>query len=310
MSFGAGVAVGFAMGKKMFEGGGGGSDEWTFPSHWLDIPDPEPNQVIMYVEAEAGDVAPIISLFNSTIDSFKGGTIDYGDDGYTYEYPAGYGYNVYHIYQTAGQYIITITAADNVVVFSAGGANVAFMAGHIVEGNYPSAGGQYTCVKAAKVGRDINKQSSLNLFSSTHFQNLVYLEFMGGINNNSFGSLRSLKKIKIGLPPESLSNYAFINCMALEQIDGLQNLKIIPTGLFSGCYALKKVDMPSAESENGAAFKTNCCSLRSVNAPKLTAIAADEFSSCYSLQSLTLAEGCNLNGNKFSNCPQLYPKPQ
>lgn len=310
MSFGAGVAVGFAMGKKMFEGGGG-SDEWTFPSHWLDIPDPEPNQVVMYVEAEAGDVAPIIGLFNSTIDSFKGGTINYGDDGYTYQYPAGYGYNVYHVYQIAGQFIITITAADNEVDLSASGANVAFMAGQIIEGNYPSAGGQYPCVKAAKVGSDINKQSSLNLFSSTHFQNLVYIEFAGGINNyTSFMGLRSLKKIKIGLPPESVASYAFSNCMALEQIDGLQNLKIIPTGLFSGCYALKSVDMPSAESEDGAAFKTNCYSLRSVNAPKLAAIDAKEFSDCYSLQSLTLADGCNLNGNKFSNCPQLYPKPQ
>ena len=311
MSFGAGVAVGFAMGKKMFEGGGGGSDEWTFPSHWLDIPDPEPNQVVMYVEAEAGDVAPIISLFNSTIDSFKGGTINYGDDGYTYEYPAGYGYNVYHSYQTSGQYIITITAADNVVDLSAGGANVAFMSGHIVEGNYPAAGGQYTCVKAAKVGRDINKQSSLNLFSSTHFQNLVYLEFVGGINKyTSFTGLRSLKKIKIGLPPESLPKYAFRNCVALEQIDGLQNLKKIPERLFSYCHALKKIELPSAVSEDGAAFDQYCYSLKSVYAPKLTAIAADEFSSCYSLQSLVLADGCNLNGNKFSNCPQLYPKPQ
>ena len=84
MSFAAGFAAGIAVAKKKF--GGGGSGEWTFPSHWPDIPDPEPNQVVMYVEAEAGDVAPIIGLYGANYD---GGTINYGDDGYTYDYPAG-----------------------------------------------------------------------------------------------------------------------------------------------------------------------------------------------------------------------------
>ena len=313
MSFGAGVAVGFAMGKKMFEGGGGGSDEWTFPSHWLEIPDPEPNQVIMYVEAEAGDVAPIIGLYGQNYD---GGTINYGDDGYTYQYPSGYSYDVYHVYQTAGQYIITITAAGNEVNLNANYTNTAFMAGHIIEGykgDYTANGGHCRCIRAIKVGCDVQLDTGTNPIASYYYgQYLVYLEFMGAVKNSEpkFWSLRTLKKIKIGIPPESFGEAAFQSCYALEKVDGLQNLKIITPRMFHGCYALRSVDMPSAESEGGAAFNTNCYSLKSVNAPKLAAIEADEFSDCYSLQSLVLADGCNLNGNKFGNCPQLYPKPQ
>lgn len=318
MSFGTGVAVGFAMGKKMFEGGGGGSDDWTFPSHWLDIPDPEPNQVVMYVEAEAGDVAPIIGLYNSTSDRFEGGTIDYGDDGCIYNYPASYGYNVYHIYQTSGQYIITITSASNDVCLTATGTNVAFMVNRLIEGSfggYNSADGYCKCIRAIKIGSNILLDTGASsLIPTVYGKGLIYLEFKGDLKKAEprIQSQRVLKKIKIGIPPEEFGDNTFFECTALEIIDGLQNVKIISKNMFYGCCALKKIDLPSAEkvSEGGNAFKVSCYSLKSVNAPKLAAIAVDEFGGCYSLQSLVLADGCNLNGNKFSDCPQLYPKPK
>lgn len=308
MSFDAGFLLGLSM------GGGGGSvnDEWTPPDHWLDIPDPEPNQVVIYVEADAGDVAPIIGLYGANYD---GGTINYGDDGHTYEYPAGYGYNVYHVYQTAGQYIITITAAGCEVYLNANSTNVAFMVGQIISGSfggYNSADSQCKCIRAIKVGSNVQLDTGTVPISSRCYGNLVYLEFLGAIKNPdpTFTLLRKLKKIKVGIPPETFGDGTFFECNSLEKADCLQNLKVIPSGMFSGCYALKSVDMPAAVSEKGAAFKTNCYSLKSVYAPKLTEITADEFSSCYSLQKLTLSDGCNLNGNTFSNCPQLYPKPR
>ena len=309
MSFDAGFLLGLSMGG----GGGSGSDEWTPPDHWLDMPDPELNQVIMYVEAEAGDVAPIIGLYGANYD---GGTIDYGDDGYTYSYPAGYGYNVYHVYQTAGQYVITITAAGCEVYLNANGTNVAFMVGQIISssfGGYNSSDNQCKCIRAIKVGSNVQLDTGTAPISSQYYgDNLVYLEFLGTIKNSdpTFTLLRKLKKIKVGIPPETFGDNTFMECNSLEKADCLQNLKVIPSGMFSGCYALKNVDLPAATSEGGAAFKTNCYSLHTVNAPKLAEITADEFSSCYSLQSLTLADGCNFNGNTFSNCPQLYPKPQ
>ena len=313
MDFATGFATGFAMGKKMFEGGGGGSDEWTFPSHWLDIPDPEPNQVIMYVEADAGDVAPIIGLYGANYD---GGTINYGDDGYTYDYPSGYGYNVYHVYQTAGQYIITITAAGNEVYLNALGTNVAFMVGHIYEGSYGgynSSENYCRCIRAIKVGSDISlyAHDTRPFDSGRYGRMLVYSEFMGAVNGivTTFSGLRALKKIKIGTPPEAFKDDAFSGCNSLEIADCLQNLKAIPSNMFAGCYALRSAEFPEAVSVGSDAFHV-CYSLKTVNAPKLAEITSDEFSSCYSLQSLTLADGCNLNGNKFENCPQLYPKPQ
>ena len=313
MDFAAGFAAGFAMGKKKYEGSGG-SGEWTFPSHWLDIPDPEPNQVIMYVEADAGDVAPIMGLYGA---NFDGGPINYGDDGYTYDYPAGYGYNVYHVYQTAGQYIITITAAGNEVYLNANGANAAFMVGHIIDsysGGYNSTDGSCKCIRAIKVGRDISlyAHDTRPIYSSIYGKKLVYLEFMGAVKgaaDASFSNLIALKKIKIGTPPEAFRDEAFSGCYSLEIADCLQNLKAIPSNMFASCCALRSAVFPEAVSVGSNAFHS-CYSLKTVNAPKLAEITSDEFSGCYSLQSLTLADGCNLNGNKFENCPQLYPKPQ
>ena len=313
MSFAAGFTAGFAVAKKKYEGSGG-SGEWTFPSHWLDIPDPEPNQVVMYVEADAGDVAPIIGLYGANYD---GGTINYGDDGYTYNYPAGYEYNVYHVYQTAGQYIITITAAGNEVYLHAFSTNAAFMVGRVIEGNfggYNSASNYCKCIRAVKVGSDISLYKSEPMIPGSYGYSLVYLEFIGKIKKSKprFPDLKALKKIKIGVPPEEFGDGTFYNCYSLEKIECLQDLEIIAMNMFYNCSALKSVDLPSAVSvsANGNAFKSNCFSLKTVNAPKLAEIAVDEFVGCFSLQSLTLADGCSLNGNKFENCPQLYPKPQ
>lgn len=312
MDFATGFAAGLVFGKKKF--GGGGDEEWKPPDHWLDMPDPEPNQIIIYVEAQSGDVAPIIGLYG---DNYDGGTINYGDDGYTYEYPASYEYNPFHVYQTAGQYIITVTAAGNEVCLSSNGTNVAFMAGNIYDGSfggYNSGSNQCQCIRAIKIGSDIQLErlASYPIAPDRYGDKLVYIEFMGEIKNVKplFKSFDALKKIKVSIPPEAFGDYSFQNCLALEKADCLQRLKTIPSGLFSGCYSLKSVDMPLAESEDGAAFNTNCYSLKSVYAPALTEITADEFNSCYSLQKLTLANNCNYNGNKFENCVQLYPKPQ
>lgn len=311
MDYATGFAVGYAFAKKKFEGSG--SDEWTFPSHWLDIPDPEPNQVVMYVEAEAGDVAPIIGLYGQNYD---GGTIDYGDDGHVYNYPAGYGYSVYHVYQTAGQHIITVTAAGNEVYLNASGTSVAFMAGHIVEGSfgyYNSADKHCRCIRAIKVGKDISLYAAdtIPFYNSIYGKTLVYLEFMGAVNGIAprFSYLAALKKIKFGTSPPSFGKDAFSGCNALEIVDFMQSCTTLTANMFVDCYALRSVDLPAVTSEGGAAFK-GCYSLKSVYAPKLAEIAADEFANCYSLQSLTLVEGCNINGNTFEKCPQLFPKPQ
>ena len=297
--------------NELFQSGSGGGDEdWTFPEHWLDIPDPEPNQVIMYIEAEAGDVAPFVLLEEGN------GSITYGDDGYTYEWPEGYGYTAYHQYQTSGQYIITITANNLIVNLNQSYSNTAFMAGHIIEdyqGVYNGNGQQCRCIRAIKVGSNITLGHNTNPVNYVAFgKYLVYFEFMGEVNNNSspgFSDLTALKKIKIGISPESFSRNAFLRCYALEIADCLTKSTSIATGMFTDCRSLKYIDMPSATSHSGVAFN-GCHRLKEINAPKLSELHSGDFSYCYSLQKLTLAEGCNINGNTFENCPQLYPKPQ
>ena len=190
------------------------------------------------------------------------------------------------------------------------------MTGHIIEdyqGVYNGNGQQCRCIRAIKVGSNITLGHNTNPVNYVAFGNyLVYFEFMGEVNNNNspgFYDLTALKKIKIGISPESFSENTFLRCYALEIADCLTKSTSIADGMFTDCRSLKYIDMPSAISHNGVAFN-GCHRLKEINAPKLSELYSGDFSYCYSLQKLTLAEGCNINGNTFENCPQLYPKPQ
>lgn len=332
MSFDDGFMLGLSLGGG--GGGTGGGDDWTFPEHWLDIPDPEPNQVIMYVEANAGDVAPIICLNEGN------GSITYGDDGYTYEWPEGYWYAAYHVYQTAGQYIITITANNLIVNPNSSYSNTAFMVGHIIEGYqgvYNGNSEQCCCIRAIKVGSSIicgtTAGDKTPIYGIHYGDNLVYLKFCGALSNDnpSFHNLYAMRKIDFTIPPSSFNDIAFQNCYALERADFTTNVTTFGDGMFSNCYCLKSVDLSNAEVIGTGTFGSCytlsriiapnlttmggnnfnvCYNLEEFYAPKLTEIAEKDFSYCYSLQKLTLADGCNVNGNTFSRCPQLYPKPQ
>lgn len=312
MSFDDGLMIGMMLGGG---GGSGGGDEWAFPEHWPDIPDPEPNQVIMYIEAEDGDVAPIIGLYGQ---NYGGGTIDYGDDG-TYNYPEGRAYNVYHVYQTAGQYIITINAPDGEVEISYNSTNVKFMDGSITEGNYGGyTSGKCQCLKAIKIGGNISLNNVAGGYGGStaigsYYQNcLIYIEYMGAVNDKNnpiFSNFPFLKKIKIGIPPDSFGDGAFSGDSALEIADCLKNCTSITKNMFATCVSLRRVDMINATSQAGMAFGY-CFNLRIVNAPNLTQLASGDFYYCYSLQKLILAEGCDYNGNTFAYSPQLYPKTQ
>lgn len=325
-----GYATGFNDGLKYGGGGSEGGDEWTFPEHWPDIPEPAPNQVIMYVEAAAGDVAPIIGLYGNNYD---GGTINYGDDGYTYEYPAGYGYNVYHVYQVAGQYIITITAPGGEVYLNAGSTNVRFMDGLISEGSFGGySNSKCLCIRAIKVGRNIRLGTGSTPITDFFYgEALVYIEFMGGVQSGAiFSNHHSLKKIKIGTPPETFGQGAFHDCWALETADCTANLTSLDytfvdchslksvdisqvtafkSAEFNQCYSLKNIIAPNLTTLGSGIFQ-NCSNLEEFYAPNLAEIGASDFYCCYSLRKLTLAENCNYNGNTFNYCPQLYPKPQ
>jgi len=197
-------------------------------------------------------------------------------------------------------------------------------------------------VLAFKIGSNIILGES---YPITRFTNLIYAEFCGQniyeINNYSGVYFRnnrlqciklakstllaqqyfcqntySLKKIT-GLP-EIIPDMAFCYCHGLRELD-LTGVKTLGANALTSCYGLKKVYAPDLTSicqtyrDNAGKLDKAfvCCyNLEEFYAPKLAEISGDEFFQCYSLKKLTLADGCNLNGNTFAYCPLLYPKPK
>lgn len=149
------IAYGYGMGFNDGLNAEGGGKGWTFPSFWDNIPDPNSNQIIMYIESMNGTIAPIIGLYRD------GGTINFGDDGFTYEYPANQYYDIYHIYLSENKFIIKINANGSTVNLDATDTNYAFMQGQYIDqgyGGYSKGAGapeKCSCIRAIKIGSGI-----------------------------------------------------------------------------------------------------------------------------------------------------------
>ncbi len=328
---------------KKLSGEGGGEADWTMPAHWLDIPDPAPGEVILYAEIDEKSInCPISSIQFYRSNLYPGGTIDWGD-GWVDTIPEGKGYFCSHVYSKSGQYIIKIAPNDGVTV-NMSETYADYLFNH--EQSSIITNLKQDNILAFKIGSDIILTQSADL---NHFKSLIYAEFCGknalNIDNDTYGDYKikfnvpsieciklskltllvpqyfcqntySLKKI-IGLP-EIIPNIAFMNCHGLREMD-LTGIKTLGSGAFTTCCGLKKVyapDLTSIQNTFGSdigklsnAF-TYCYNLEEFYAPKLAEISGDEFYRCYSLKKLTLADGCNLNGNTFNYCPLLYPKPK
>ena len=118
MSFDDGFMLGLSLGGGG-GGSGGGDEDWTFPEHWLDIPDPEPNQVIIYVEAESAGYGFVVQFHsNSDTDYTRSGVVEWGDGTSsavvsTAELSAS-NFRICHKYTDAGQYIVKINCNNHI----------------------------------------------------------------------------------------------------------------------------------------------------------------------------------------------------
>ena len=373
--------------NELFQSGSGGGDEdWIFPEHWLDIPDPEPNQVILYVEAESAGYGFVVQFYsNSDTDYTRSGVVEWGDGASsavvsTAELSAS-NFRICHKYTDAGQYIVKINCNRG----ETGGYAVRLTNTY---GNDADSGDLVNSlnlgwVKAVKVGSEVEVCASsdesvdgTNYAAFNTFSNLMYVKFIGAPSYCYFANLRYLKKIEFGGDITKLPFSAFSGCHNLERADFTGKITEFPRYAFNACHNLKSVDLSSAitigirafssceslknisitavttisdyafsycyaltnikapaltEIQNKYAFSychnlktfeapllttmnsesfSYCYGLKTFNAPMLAEIAVTEFTGCYALEELTLAADCNYNGNTFSNCQLLYPKPQ
>jgi hypothetical protein len=100
-----------------------------------------------------------------------------------------------------------------------------------------------------------------------------------------FSGCTALKAIDLPAV-ETIGNYTFYNCVSLESVS-LPLVQTIPAGsysnytydgVFSGCTALKAIDLPAVTSIGSEAFR-NCTALESVSLPLLQTIPAGSYNS-------------------------------
>lgn len=102
----------------------------------------------------------------------------------------------------------------------------------------------------------------------------------------------------------TLPNIAFANCTALQEVMLPDDIKTIGTGVFAGCAALTKVNLPQVTRINIQAFQ-ECTSLETLTLDNVTEISREVFYGCTSLKTLKIPK-CTVFGNYIvSGCRNL-----
>ena len=158
------------------------------------------------------------------------------------------------------------------------------------------------------------KVDSLNYLGAEAFSlcgNLREVEINQGnirnIERSTFGSCKSLKKVKLPDSIESIGGLAFYGCENLEKIKLPKSLRIINLNAFSKCSNLSEITFPAnliSIEEN--AFR-ECKNLRKVKFPNsIKKLGRNCFSDCLRLESIELPESLEkIDVGCFNRCYSL-----
>lgn len=323
MSFGAGVAVGFAMGKKMFESGGSKPEEdWTPPADWPVVPEPSDYEMYFLIDVAA---VPQTFAFMAThpADATSGVgalNIDWGD-GSTSEFADNEWRtsDCRHEYNATGKFVIKVSAS----------ATSCFL--QQIKSHDSNA---LSTLLIAKLGNEI----ILNNGSYSHTQeafrehcHLRYVKFggKGGLpNSNAFFGDYALCKVDITIPPTIIPSGTFNYAYNLKKFDFSEVVLVYGYGIyFSGfkeiCMpkcktvgdhginynnSLEKVSLPLCVSVESGGLCQNQ-SLKDISLPSCKNIGKDGMNGDYALKRITVSEGCTFGKNCFANCYSLSPHP-
>jgi len=186
---------------------------------------------------------------------------------------------VQHTYASAGDYVITLTAASGTTFAFCGVKNAAWI--------LTKAGGT-----AAYVNR---------VYAAAVRK--IELGSAARIGNYAFNYCYNLESISIHSAC-TIGTYAFQYCYGLTHVTIPSGLTSISNYAFNGCYALASITIPSGVTSIGANAFEYCCALASITIPSgVTSIGTYVFRNCHSLASITIPSGVTSIGTyAFNNC--------
>lgn len=133
------------------------------------------------------------------------------------------------------------------------------------------------------------------------------------VGDYSFYKLNNLVTLKLPKNVVSIGNNAVAYCSSLESVDFPKNLKYIGFGSFSNCYKLDNVILPDGLESIGpesiyydACSFSDCYYLKTIQfPPSLKNIGGQAFSSCHSLEKISLPGLDRIGNSAFYNCTSL-----
>jgi len=134
------------------------------------------------------------------------------------------------------------------------------------------------------------------------FENISRIEdYTNGMFRDYFG----LEEIKLCEDMTYIGNNAFTGCKALKTMD-ITHIETIGINAFYGCAALEEVKFGENLTTIQSSAFSKCSSLKSLNMPNITQINSYAFEGCTALQTVTFGELLTSVGQyAFSGCTGL-----
>lgn len=289
---------------------GGGDEDWQPPDDWLVVPEPEPWEACFLVDMQntlthqfyfgdpdyngnRGYGHITVDWGDGTVDSFDG---QEHDENGNYIGGTSWSDKLIHTYSANGQYIIKVTTTEhNCLLVTADDNNM-----------------RKSTLLIAKLGEKIQLEdyNGLKLFGP--FNGCVRLHWVSvksgtNIPYACFQNCYALRKIDLKSPIAVIPDYCFFRTYSLKFPDFSQ-VTSVGYNAFSSAYALKKISLPKCTKIGDYAF-TDILTLAEIYAPLCKNVGEYAFNNASSLEKAVFAEDCVFGTNCFSNCYNLYPRP-
>ena len=259
MSFDAGLILGLTLGSS------GTSPPQTENDSdyekWLSLPEPAYNQAVFLVRM-VENLQYYIGFPGYDVYAEIGYSIDWGDG--IIETFATSITSPRHIYESAGEYVITLT--------------------NIYGGNlYPVAKSAWLIM--AKYGSNIhpNKPQHYNAFQNCTRLRYIRLPSDTSFYDFFFDDCTCLRKIEFNGTISTLYPYMFHGCCELDfsQIK-FENIEVVPPYCFTECYHLREISFSNCIAVGNYAFK-DCYGLTAAEFSADCTFGTNCFQNCYAL---------------------------
>ena len=239
--------------------------------------------------------------FQQTVEN--GVTIDWGD-GSPAETLSGTGVvNTTHTYETAGDFVISLTPADGCELELGTGSS-----SNCVMGATGNNGRVYSnMLQRVEVGGSVTSIGAYAFPNCHSLSSVVIPDGVTSIETYAFSNCYSLSSVVIPDSVTSIGAYAFRNCYSLSSVVIPDSVTSIGAYAFQNCYSLSSIVIPDGVTSIGDSAFRNCYSLSSVVIPdSVTSIGAYAFHNCYSLSSVVIPDGVtSIETYAFYNCYSL-----